>query len=150
MALDPALDLSEGRERHVLVVDDNPAIRHVLGRLLHLHRFKALEATSFAEAMASADQHDLRAGILDLNLGEQSGVDVLARLRENPRYAAIPILILTGQAVLAESDLASIRRNHGHVFYKPQSLSAVVEFLTGLGLGDAESKSAESSANQDR
>jgi CheY-like chemotaxis protein len=122
-------DRSEGGERHVLVVDDNAAIRCILGRLLHLHRFTALDATSIAEAMASAEQHHVRAIILDLNLGEESGVELLARLRQHPRYAAVPIVILTAQAGLREDDEALITRHHAHVFYKPQRLSTIVEHL---------------------
>jgi CheY-like chemotaxis protein len=130
------MDSSEGHERHVLVIDDNAAIRRVLGRLLHLYRFTALEATSIAEAMASVEQHHLRAIILDLNLGEQSGVDLLARLRQNPRCVAVPILILTGRTVLRDDEEALIRRNHAYVFYKPQPLSTLVEHLARLALGD--------------
>jgi CheY-like chemotaxis protein len=88
--------------------------------------------------MASAEQHHLRAIILDLHLGQQSGVDLLARLRQIPRYVAIPILILTGQTVLCDDDEALIRRSHAHVFYKPQPLSALVEQLARLAPCDHE------------
>jgi CheY-like chemotaxis protein len=126
---------AEGRG-HVLVIDDNAGIRRVLGRLLHLYRFTALEATSISEAMASAEQHHLRAIILDLHLGEQSGVDLLARLRQNPRCVATPIVILTGQTVLRDDDEALIRRSQAHVFHKPLPLSTVVEHLTRVALRD--------------
>jgi len=129
-------DNSAGRERHVLVIDDDAGIRRMLGRLLHLHGFTALEATSIAEAMASAERHYLRAIILDLHLGEQSGLDLLATLRRNPRCAAIPVLILTGQTMLREEDVALISRSHAHVFYKPLPLNTLVEHVGRLARAD--------------
>ena len=46
-------------ERYVLVVDDNPGIRRMLTRGLGLNRYRAVEASSIAEAVAFADDHSL-------------------------------------------------------------------------------------------
>jgi DNA-binding response OmpR family regulator len=119
-------------ERYVLVVDDNPGIRKMLSRALGLSHFRAVEASSIAEAVAFADDHSLSAVILDLHLGEQSGLELLAMLRVSPRHRATPVLILTGSGVVTNEQEAQIQRNSAHLFYKPQPLGELVAHIGRL------------------
>ena len=121
-----------GDERYVLVVDDNPGIRRMLSRALGLSRFRAVEASSIAEAVAFADDHSLSAVILDLHLGQQSGLELLAMLRVNPRHRATPVLILTGSGVVTNDQEAQIQRNAAQLFYKPQPLGELVAHIGRL------------------
>jgi len=119
-------------ERYVLVVDDNPGIRRMLTRGLGLNRYRAVEASSIAEAVAFADNHSLSAVILDLHLGNQNGLELLAMLRVNPRHRATPVLILTGSGAVTDDQEALIQRNAAHLFYKPQPLSDLVAHIGRL------------------
>jgi DNA-binding response OmpR family regulator len=119
-------------ERYVLVVDDNPGIRRMLTRGLGLNRYRAVEASSIAEAVAFADNHSLSAVILDLHLGTQNGLELLAMLRVNPRHRATPVLILTGSGAVTDDQEALIQRNAAHLFYKPQPLSDLVAHIGRL------------------
>ena len=116
----------------VLVVDDNAGIRRLLVRLLHVHRFTPIEASTIAEAVASVDQHDVRAVILDLQLGTQSGLELLERLRRDPRYVQTPILILTGASSITEEHEALIKSSRAQLFHKPISLALLVERLVDV------------------
>jgi CheY-like chemotaxis protein len=113
----------------VLVVDDNPGIRRLLGRLLHSHRFSVLEASSVPEAVSTVGQHAISAVILDLHLGTQSGLDLLERLRQDPRHAETPVLILTGTNSMSDEAETTIRRNGAQLFHKPISLGLLVEHI---------------------
>ena len=124
--------MTSGENRYVLVVDDNPGIRMMLTRALGLSRFNAVEASSIAEAVAFADDHALSAVILDLHLGTQSGLELLAMLRVNPRHRATPVLILTGSGSVTNDQEALIQRNAAHLFYKPQPLGALMEHIGRL------------------
>jgi DNA-binding response OmpR family regulator len=119
-------------ERYVLVVDDNPGIRMMLSRALGLSHFRAVEASSIAEAVSFADTHSLSAVILDLHLGQQCGLELLAMLRVNPRHRATPVLILTGSGVVTNDQEALIQRNSAHLFYKPQPLGDLVAHIGRL------------------
>jgi CheY-like chemotaxis protein len=119
-------------DRYVLVVDDNPGIRRMLTRGLGLNRYRAVEASSIAEAVAFADNHSLSAVILDLHLGTQNGLELLAMLRVNPRHRATPVLILTGSGAVTDDQEALIQRNAAHLFYKPQPLSDLVAHIGRL------------------
>jgi CheY-like chemotaxis protein len=120
------------QDQYVLVVDDNPGIRRMLTRALGLHQFRAVEASCIAEAVAFSDTHALSAVILDLHLGSQCGLELLAMLRVDPRHRATPVLILTGSGVVTNDEEAQIRRNSAHLFYKPQPLTDLVAHIGRL------------------
>jgi two-component system OmpR family response regulator len=89
----------------ILVVDDDPDIRHVaaLG-LSRVGGFAVVEAASGEEALALAalaPQPD--AVLLDVMMPGLDGPDTLARLREDPRTAAIPVVFLTAKALKSET-----------------------------------------------
>src|SRR5687768_4631891 len=128
----PAPPEASTDERYVLVVDDNPGIRKMLSRALGLSRFRAVEASSIAEAVAFADNHSLSAVILDLHLGHQNGLELLAMLRVTPRHRATPVLILTGSGAVTNDQEAQIQRNSAHLFYKPQPLGDLVAHIGRL------------------
>jgi two-component system chemotaxis response regulator CheY len=85
--------------KKVLVVDDSETIRLEVGRALRQAGFSVLEAGDGAEGLAVATQHpDLALLILDVNMPVMNGLDMLERLRESPRTAHIPVLLLTTEA----------------------------------------------------
>jgi CheY-like chemotaxis protein len=129
-------------DRYVLVVDDNPGIRRMLTRALGLSRFSAVEAGSIADAVAFADDHALSAVIIDLHLGTQSGLELLAMLRVNPRHRATPVLILTGSEAVTQDQDALIQRNAAHLFFKPQPLANLMEHIGRLATARAETDEA--------
>ena len=123
----------ERPQRTVLIVDDEEAIRRMLERLLGMHGFAAVAVASIADGIAAAERQQFDAAILDLSLGELgSGLDFLAWLRQHPGTTEIPVLILTGKTHLGEDDEALIRRHKAYVFYKPQPVATIVEYLSRL------------------
>ena len=119
-------------DRYVLVVDDNPGIRRMLTRALGRNQYTPVEAESIAEAVAFADEHPLSAVILDLHLGSQCGLELLAMLRVNPRHRSTPVLILTGSGAVTDDQEALIQRNAAHLFYKPQPLGDLMDHIGRL------------------
>jgi CheY-like chemotaxis protein len=139
---DPAVVEAATDDRYVLVVDDNPGIRRMLTRALGLNRFRAVEAGSIADAVAFADHHALSAVIIDLHLGAQSGLELLAMLRVDPRHRATPVLILTGSEAVTQDQDALIQRNSAHLFFKPQPLASLMEHIGRLAAARAETDEA--------
>ena len=116
----------------VLVLDDEPSIRTVLGYFLKRHGCCALEAASVEEAQQLADASPIDAFILDVRLpGKRSGIDLLADLRRRPELARTPAIVLTGSQ-LGEDEQAAVTRHHAHVFYKPEGFPTVIAFLKQL------------------
>ncbi|SRR5258708_4601388 len=87
-----------GNAVRVLVVDDEPAIRGVLERLLKREGFAVTLALNAREGLNAVQERLPDMVILDLNLPDRSGEDVCQDIRKSSSTQSIPILILTGQA----------------------------------------------------
>lgn len=82
--------MSEGPP--VLVVDDELSIRRFLRISLETNNYRVHEAATGAEALAKAAQTRPEVIILDMNLPDMEGVEVLRRLRE---WTSAPVIILS-------------------------------------------------------
>lgn len=76
----------------VLVVDDEPAIRHFLHASLHAHGDEVFEAATGQQALSAVVAHRPDLLILDLGLPDMDGIEVTRRLRE---WTHLPIIILS-------------------------------------------------------
>jgi DNA-binding response OmpR family regulator len=86
-------------QRRVLVVDDEPTIREVVGQYLELEGFAVVKAADGLEALRLAAEFPPDLVILDLMLPGIDGLEVCRRLRAT---SAVPILMLTARAEEAD------------------------------------------------
>jgi DNA-binding response OmpR family regulator len=86
-------------ERRVLIVDDEPSIRDVLGEYLTAAGFQIALAADGPSALRLAERQPPDLVVLDIMLPGMDGLEVLARLRET---SAVPIILLTARD--AEND----------------------------------------------
>jgi CheY-like chemotaxis protein len=104
--------------RTILIVDDEQDVRSLVSMSLELDAgwtvVEEADATHAVER-AAAMHPDLI--LLDVNLGQRDGPSVLADLRNDPRTAAIPVIFLTGNVRVAETD--SLRALGAGVLPKP-------------------------------
>lgn len=82
-------------EPHVLVVDDDRAIRDAVTRALRLHGFSVSAAPDGVEALARLRGEDVHAVVLDVNMPGVDGFSLTRRLRDDG--IATPILLLTAR-----------------------------------------------------
>jgi DNA-binding response OmpR family regulator len=95
--------MMDGRREHtILLVEDDPLLRHAFRLLLEDAGYRILEAGSAAEALACAVAEHPTVIILDLGLPDRPGLEVARELREHPGTRTIPIVALTGRAGAAE------------------------------------------------
>jgi two-component system KDP operon response regulator KdpE len=78
--------------RRILIVDDETQIRRFLRTALALHNFEVIEAASGTEALELLTKTEVSLVVLDMQLGDQDGLDVLRRLRE---WSWLPVIVLT-------------------------------------------------------
>ncbi len=82
----------------VLVVDDDPDIRLMVSVVLSREPgWEAVEARDVAEGARLAAEEEPDVVLLDVMLGEESGVRLLERLRADPATREIPVIFLTGK-----------------------------------------------------
>lgn len=133
----PASQIGDNGRVKILVCDDHALFRagllHVLGELDSGVRL--LEAGSGAETLATAREHpDLDLVLLDLDLGDASGLDLLAELRRHD--PALPVVMVS-----ASDDPASMRAaiDGGAAGFVPKSsrggvLLGVLRLVLGGGV----------------
>lgn len=86
-------DLSECR---VLIVDDSPSFRKIIGAFLRTAGITHVEyACDGIEGLAKVDLFQPDLVILDIMMPKMDGFDVCLRLRADPRYRHLPILVQT-------------------------------------------------------
>jgi CheY-like chemotaxis protein len=81
----------------ILIIDDDEISRYVLSGFLTDSRYRIVEAASGAEGLRLAETHPPSVVFLDLMMPEVSGLDVLERLKSQPKTKDIPVIIHTAK-----------------------------------------------------
>jgi DNA-binding response OmpR family regulator len=84
---------------HILVVDDDPALRALLSEYLGENELRVTAVASGREMNAVFDQEAIDLVVLDLRLPGEDGLQLARALRER---ATVPIVLLTGKAEEAD------------------------------------------------
>ena len=80
----------------MLVADDEPHIGRIIKMKLEQGPFRVTLAYDGREAMEALErEHDICLVLLDLMMPHLSGLDVLAAMRNDPRWHDLPCIILT-------------------------------------------------------
>ncbi|WP_432216826.1 response regulator [Pseudomonas kribbensis] len=83
----------------LLIVDDNVATRYALRRRLERHGYEVLEAGTGGEGLALIAGEALDALILDVNLPDMSGFDIVRELRADPGTALLPVIHVSAASI---------------------------------------------------
>jgi two-component system chemotaxis response regulator CheY len=80
-----------------LVIDDSRAMRGILSKILVRLGFEVLQASDGREAMAVLDREsaDIDLVLSDWNMPEMNGLDFVKAMRAEPRFEAIPVVMVT-------------------------------------------------------
>ena len=81
---------------HLLVVDDDSANREILSRLLIPLGFTITEAVNGREAVDLLEKQHFDSVLLDIEMPEMNGFEVLSELRERGVLRHTPVIVVTG------------------------------------------------------
>jgi putative two-component system response regulator len=113
----------------ILVVEDDAHIRDVLSGLLGTLGYRMLMAASAEQALDALNVVSPDLVLTDVHLGAMSGIELCVRLKADPRYELMPVVILTAVGDL-EARVAGLAAGADDFFTKPV---AFVELRTRLG-----------------
>lgn len=87
---------SGGKPYHILVVDDEPHIGRIIKMKLEQGPFAVTLVEDGEQALAEVRKDtDIALVVLDLMMPVVSGLDVLERMRSDPRTKSLPCVVLT-------------------------------------------------------
>jgi putative two-component system response regulator len=118
----------------VLVVDDDPAVRRLLVRMLSAECDSIEQATSADEALDRVRGTPPDLIVLDVHLAGSSGLTVLRTIRDSADHKLIPVVVISGDASRAER-LEAIRSGATDFIAKPfdaEELTTRVAWLMKL------------------
>ncbi len=90
--------------RTVLVVDDNPVCRELVQEALHTEGWQVLEASDAAEALEMIRCRCPDVILLDIQMPNGTGYEILRQIRTNPRTARLPVAALTAFAMRGDRE----------------------------------------------
>ena len=86
----------------VLVVEDDPASRDLLKTILERENWRVATAENGTAALETLQEHDFELILLDLMMPEMDGFEFARILRENEKWRAIPVIVVTAKDMTDE------------------------------------------------
>ncbi|HWI39153.1 MAG TPA: ATP-binding protein, partial [Burkholderiales bacterium] len=91
--------LNELTRAKVLIIDDDPASRYTIRKCLQDAPYHVLEAANAREGMQAATTMRPELIVLDLNLPDRRGEEVLRELSGGEATSAIPVIVATAESL---------------------------------------------------
>jgi signal transduction histidine kinase/AraC-like DNA-binding protein len=103
----------------ILVVDNEPNTLDLHTRIVQSHSLsnRVLQARTGQQALDTLQRENVDLVLLDLQMPEMDGFEVLEKMRGDERMQKIPVIVLTGQ-VLTESEMTRLNRGVASILEK--------------------------------
>ncbi|HEV8437243.1 MAG TPA: HD domain-containing phosphohydrolase [Methylomirabilota bacterium] len=113
------MNSSRSRQRATLmVVEDDPAIRQVLGDLLEATGYHVVPAESAEKAVELLNLIAPDLILTDVHMGAMSGIELCRQVKSDPRYEFTPVIVLTAVSDL-DARVAGLAAGADDFFPKP-------------------------------
>jgi len=91
-----------------LVVDDSRAMRSILSKILVKLGFEVLQAGDGKEALdvLAREAFTVELVLSDWNMPEMNGLEFVKAMRAEPRYAAVPVVMVTTETHIEQMVVA--------------------------------------------
>lgn len=109
-------------DRRLLIVDDDPPFRDRLARAMEKRGFDVVTADSVATGTAAANARPPSFAVLDLRLGDGSGLDIVPVIRRSRADARV--VMLTGYGNIATA-VAAVKAGAVDYLAKPADADAI-------------------------
>lgn len=116
----------------ILVVDDNTLLQTVIVHLLKREGYQVIAWELGADVLAAIAYHRPALVVLDLELGAQSGVAIVERLRAAPPTVNLPIVVYSGNPFVLEPATPRLEALGCRLLEKPLRLDDMVRAVHGL------------------
>jgi len=91
-------------DARILIVDDNPQNAKLARVLLAAEGYEVRTASDAREALAILETFDPRVILMDIQMPGMDGLELTARLKQDPRRAGTAIIALTAYAMKGDRE----------------------------------------------
>ena len=125
---------AQGTGKHILVVDDSPSVRRVVGNMLKQHGWEVQVARDGVEALEMITNETPAGVLLDIEMPRMDGYELMATVRAQEQYRTLPIVILTSRAASKHQQRAMQLGASAYVV-KPYQDEELINLLNALVYG---------------
>jgi two-component system, chemotaxis family, chemotaxis protein CheY len=109
----------------ILVVDDCPTTRKLIGLYLKSKGFVVVTAENGLDALEKIAAGDINMILSDINMPYMDGIEFLKTLRSDPNYSQLPVYMVTTESDPEEKERAFQTGANGYMI-KPVTADQVV------------------------
>ena len=120
----------------VMVVDDSLTVRKITSRLLEREGYRVATAMDGVEALEKMEDEIPAVMLLDIEMPRMDGFEVTQHVRNNPRLAAVPIIMITSRTADKHRDHALELGVNAYMGkpYQEEDLLGEITRLAGAGV----------------
>jgi len=116
----------QGNGEEILIVDYDPAAREMLGKYLGHQGFKIIHATNGSEVLSILKQNNIQLAVVENDMPDSSGEDMISAIRGTPKAAAVPIILLSSRAFVFDIE-RFLKLGVDRCLSKPVSLNEIAQ-----------------------
>ncbi len=119
--------------KRIMTVDDSASMRHMVGFTLKQHGYEIVEAVNGMDALKKLAKERIDMLITDINMPDLDGINLVRKVRDNPSYRFIPIIILTTEFQMEKKQEGKAAGATGWIIkpFRPDQLVSVVRKVMG-------------------
>lgn len=145
------MGLPDMEENSIFVVEDDAPVRNVLVEALQTTGYRAIGFADGASALASLAEGAPALILLDMRMPGMDGFEFLSRLRADPQWDGLPVVIVSG---LGEDLLRAIDARAAEglgvagIFAKPFDMPTLLRYVGGIITRDTAFRSSSARARE--
>lgn len=109
---------------HILIIDDEAALRQTLARILQRAGFEVTTAANAQEGIALLSQHALDLVYMDIRMPDMNGLEALKAIHSN--LPNLPVILFTAQPDVS-SAVEALRNGASDYLLKPLNPETIIE-----------------------
>lgn len=113
-----------------MTVDDSASVRQMVSMTMEEAGYEAIEAVDGQDALNKLDNGEkVDALIVDLNMPNLDGIELIKHVRKKPQYKYIPIIVLTTESLAKKKQEAKAAGATGWIVkpFRPEQLISVIK-----------------------
>jgi len=122
---------TDEKTKSILYVEDNPANLRLVNKIISNTPYNLLSTHSGTLGVELAEAHKPDLILLDINLPEMNGYEVLSKLKENKNLSSIPVVAISANAMTRDVE-KGLEAGFDHYIKKPIDIKEFLKTIESL------------------